>query len=238
MLYSAVKSPPRSSSAWWATRPSSWPGKKNSSTLATCSWTRPAWWWTGTYYRHSSMYPSDWSNDLTCSQFMYGSMLLSWDLMPNDSNSVAYLSPRHLGTVKVNLRFAKPLPATTTFIAYAQYDNLVLIDGYHTAIFEYNAWRTADSFRRPWWGILGRTGLWLASTPGTNAGPCPLDFRQATSSTWPGVELGTLGGSLPQRLEAGWVLQFLWHCAVGVHIPTLTGDELRYQDICYTMKML
>ena len=96
--------------------------------------------------KSSGMYPSDWSNRMSAEQFEGGSMLLSWDLMPDDSDCVAYLSPRCLGLVKASLRFARPLPATTTLIAYAQYDNLVVIDTNHTVTFDYNAWCLAGNF--------------------------------------------------------------------------------------------
>ena len=96
--------------------------------------------------KSSGMYPSDWSNRMSAEQFEGGSMLLSWDLMPDDSDCVAYLSPRRLGLVKASLRFARPLPATTTLIAYAQYDNLVVIDTNHTVTFDYNAWCLAGNF--------------------------------------------------------------------------------------------
>ena len=79
---------------------------------------------------------------------------------------MAYLSPRHLGTVKASLRFAKLLPATTTLIAYAQYDNLVVVDAYRTVtpsttmcdVSAHNFWRPRRE--NDWW--LGR---WLVSTP-------------------------------------------------------------------------
>ena len=80
--------------------------------------------------KFSGMYPSYWSNRMSVEHFVGGIMLLSWDLMPDDSNGVAYLSPKHLSTVKASLRFAKLLLATTTLIAYAQYDNLVVVDAY------------------------------------------------------------------------------------------------------------
>ena len=85
------------------------------------------------------MYPSDWSNGLSVDQFMGGSMLLSWGLMPDDSDGVAYLSFRYLGTIKASLRFAKPLLVTTSPIAYAQYDNMVVVDAYRSVTFDYNA---------------------------------------------------------------------------------------------------
>ena len=68
--------------------------------------------------KFSGMYPSYWSNGMSVKHFVGGIMLLSWDLMPDDSNGVA------------SLRFAKLLLATTTLIAYAQYDNLVVVDAY------------------------------------------------------------------------------------------------------------
>ena len=66
-------------------------------------------------------------------------MLLSWDLMPDDSDRKAYLSARRLDTVKASLRFAKPLLTMTTLLAYAQYHNLVVVDTYRAVTFDYNA---------------------------------------------------------------------------------------------------
>ena len=43
---------------------------------------------------------------------------------PDDYNSMAYQSPRYLGTVKASLRFARPLPTMNTLIAYVQYGNI------------------------------------------------------------------------------------------------------------------
>ena len=100
----------------------------------------------------SGMCPSDWSNGLSVDQFMGGSMLLSWDLMPDDSDGVAYLSTRYLGTIKASLRFAKPLLATTTPIAYAQYDDMVVVDAYRSV----TTMHLTGNFSRPsgespWW---------------------------------------------------------------------------------------
>ena len=101
--------------------------------------------------KSDEMYPSDWSNGLSAPQFVGGTMLLSWDLTPEYSDGTAYLSPRHLGTMKASLRFTKPLPTTTTLLAYAQYDNLVVGDAYHTVTFDYNVWCLGGNFRRPSW---------------------------------------------------------------------------------------
>ena len=146
MLCSLEKFLPRSSLAWWALKPLRVPGKRIASTMHI--WT---WIWTvcqpwppdlmqglydQPYLTEVQWHVPQW---LSVDQFMGGSMLLSWDLMPDDSNGVAYLSSRHLGTIKASLRFPKPLLATTTLIAYAQYDNLVVVDTYRSVTFDYNA---------------------------------------------------------------------------------------------------
>ena len=64
-----------------------------------------------TLLKSAWMYPSNWSNGLSAKQFVGGSMLLSCDLMPHDSDGMVYLSPRCLGTMKASLRFAKALAA-------------------------------------------------------------------------------------------------------------------------------
>ena len=119
-------------------RPLSVSEERTTSTSLTWTCTQPAWWWMGllpprplqqsfewgTYaeayhalMKSGSMYPSDWGNDLMVDWFVGSSMLLFWDLKPDNSISMAYLSPRCLGTVKSGLRGAMPMPATTTLIA-------------------------------------------------------------------------------------------------------------------------
>ena len=120
-------------------------------------------------------------------------MPLSWDLMPNDSDGVAYLNTWCLGTVKASLRFAKPLPVTTTLIAYAQYENLVVVDAYHTVTFDYNMWCWASNFRRPSGGSPWRLGCWSMSTPGMKTGPCLPSSRLPTWSKC--LVVGLLGNT-------------------------------------------
>ena len=134
------------------------------------------------------------------------SMPLSWDLTLGDCDSVAYLSPRHLGTVKTSLRFAMHLPATTTLKAYAQYDNLVVISAYCTVTFEYSVWCPAGNFWRPSVESPWRLGCWLMSTPGMNIGPCqhtsqlPIWSTQIMEGCW--VTLGVfLILEVPQHAE-------------------------------------
>ena len=179
--------------------------------------------------KSAGMYPSDWSNGLSAAQFVGGTMLLSWDLTPDESDGTAYLSPRPLGTVKASLRFAKPLPAKTTLLAYAQYDKLVIVDAYRTVTFDYNAWCSGGNFRRPSWESPRRPRHWLVSTPGKNPGPFPSGSRLPTWSTRLTVAL--LGDS--RHAE--------YFDSYGTAPLESIYQRLRgmgYRDVCYSMKML
>ena len=90
--------------------------------------------------KSAGMFCGNWSDGLSAAQLVGGTMLLSWDLTPDDSDGTAYQSPRRLGTVRASLRCA---------LDYAQYDNLVVVDTYHTVTFDYNAWCSGGKFRRP-----------------------------------------------------------------------------------------
>ena len=174
----------------------------------------------------NGMYPSDWSNGYV-EQFMDGSMLLSCDLMPDDSDNVAYLSPRRLGTVKVGLRFATPLPATTTLIAYAQYDNLVVVDAYRTVTFDYNVWCWAGNLRMPsreshWW--LGR---WSVSTPMAPAYLINTARCGAAGVHWVGVFLEDSQHAKYFNLYGTTALEFIYQWL----------QSMDYRDIWYSMKM-
>ena len=114
--------------------------------------------------KSNGIYPSDWGNDMTAEQFVGGSILLSWDLTLGNSDGMAYLSLRQLGTMKANLRITRLLPTIAVIIAYMQHNNLLVINKYRTVALDYNTWCSAGSFRRPWWGIPGLPGPWWAST--------------------------------------------------------------------------
>ena len=145
--------------------------------------------------KSSGMYPNNWSNEISAHQFVGGSMLLSWDLTPDDSDRVAYLSPRRLG-MKASLRFTRPLPATTTLIAYAQYNNLVVIDTYRMETIDYNTWCLAGNFWKPSAESPRGLGRWSVSTPGMNTGParvvpgCLPDQHGSQQGCWGTLCLG------------------------------------------------
>lgn len=86
----------------------------------------------------SGSYPYDHSNGITGRQFEGGSFLMAFDLTPDlEGGSSDHISPRRNGTVKATLRFKNPLPSTITLIAYAQYDNVLLIDKHRAVSFDY-----------------------------------------------------------------------------------------------------
>ena len=130
----------------------------------------------------AGMYPIDWSNGFSAQRFVGDTMLLPWDLRPDDSDGMAYLSPRCLGTVEASLRFTKPVPTMTTLLTDAQYDNLVVVDAYCTVTFDYSVWCSGGNFRRPSCESPRRPRHWLLSTLGKNPGPFPSG---SWLPTWP-----------------------------------------------------
>ena len=175
-------------------KPSSVPGKKS---LQLCTWIWPAWFWVDAHYRpspgsqtiHKACMPrptmpywspvactpvtgamaclpiSSWVAPCCCPGTWHPKAVMVWPTYP----------PRHLGTVKASLRFAKPLPVTITLIAYVRYDNLVVVDAYENP---------------------RQLGHWSTSTLGTNPGPCLHGSRLPTWSTR--LMAGLLGNT-------GWV---------------------------------
>ena len=181
--------------------------------------------------KFSGMHLSYWSNGMSVEQFLGGSMLLSWGLMLDDSNGVAYLSLRHLGTVKASLRFAKPLPVTTTLIAYAQYDNLVVVDAYRTVTFDYNVWclgwQLLEPQKREWLAAMALA----VSTPLAPVCMVPGCLPDQ-HGLWRGC-CGTLTGCFAQGHSACGVLQFFRHRTTGVRLLSMD-----YPDIWYSTKIL
>ena len=90
------------------------------------------------FLRCTGAYPYDHSNAITGDQFEGGTFLMAFDLTPDlEGGSSDHISPRRNGTVKATLRFKTPLPSTITLIAYAQYDNVLLIDKHRAVTFDY-----------------------------------------------------------------------------------------------------
>ena len=83
-------------------------------------------------------YPNDRSNGITGEEYLNGSFLMAFDLTPDlEGGSGGHISPPRNGTVKASLRFKNPLPSTTSLVAFAEYDNTVLIDKHRAITFDY-----------------------------------------------------------------------------------------------------
>ena len=100
--------------------------------------------------------PRDWGNDLTYNQFVGGSLLFFWDLMPDDIGIVAYLYPRFPDTMKDES--VEPDWCGWAYITYPRTSSpyqscFDLLDYRHpTALF---------SFHHPWQGYcLGGPWRW------------------------------------------------------------------------------
>ena len=90
------------------------------------------------YIKNCGLYPYDWGNGVTKHQFTGGTMILGFDLTPDDgSEGVAYLTPRRFGTVKAHLGFKEGLTETVTLLAFATFDSTVSIDSNRAVSFDY-----------------------------------------------------------------------------------------------------
>jgi hypothetical protein len=66
-----------------------------------------------------------------------GYFMLLFDLTPDRSASASHKSHSDNGVVRIETRFAKPLPDGITCLLYMEYDNTVLIDASRTDTTDY-----------------------------------------------------------------------------------------------------
>jgi hypothetical protein len=69
--------------------------------------------------------------------FLNGYFMLLFDLSPDRSAFANHKSQPDNGVVRVEMRFAKPLPDAITCLLYLEYDNSVLIDASRTVSTDY-----------------------------------------------------------------------------------------------------
>jgi len=67
-------------------------------------------------------------HQITHDMFVNGYFLLLCDLTPDQGISEAYTSHPGQGNIRVELKFAKPLPEVITCLLYLEFDNSVLIN--------------------------------------------------------------------------------------------------------------
>lgn len=77
------------------------------------------------------------SNLITPNRFANGYHFLAFDLTPDNAGTQSHASLSRQGSVRIDVRFAKPLPNAVTVIVYAAYDNTIEIDKTGTVFTDY-----------------------------------------------------------------------------------------------------
>lgn len=90
-----------------------------------------------TLFTGTGMYGDDLGQCIKRSDYDKGYCLFAFNLTPDQSNGISHVNTRRHGTVRASLHFAKALPCTVTVIAFAQFDNVVLLDRHRNIIFDY-----------------------------------------------------------------------------------------------------
>ena len=158
---------------------------------------------------------------------------------PDDSNGVAYLSPWRLGTVKASLRFAKLLLVTTTLIAYAQFDNLVVVDAYQClhhwhlpawfkAAYLINTAHGGDAGEH-WLGVFLKDSQHAEYFNSFGIAPPESIYRRMLSMDYLDIWYSTkMLQGLFSRSCGLYAFYFLAMCSQGVPLGIITGAFQKY----------
>jgi hypothetical protein len=83
-----------------------------------------------TLFSGTGIHHRDEGNWLDREDYAKGYSLFVFDLTPDLSGELDHWSPQHHGSMRMEVRFAKPLPAVITCIVYAEFNGLIEIDQY------------------------------------------------------------------------------------------------------------
>ena len=81
-----------------------------------------------TLFEGSDIHHSNAGHQITYDMFVNGYFMLLFDLTPDQGASEAHNSHPEQGNVRVETKFAKPLPEAITCMLYLEFDNSVLIN--------------------------------------------------------------------------------------------------------------
>jgi len=81
-----------------------------------------------TLFEGSGIHHSNAGNQITHDMFVNGYFMLLFDLTPDQGASEAHTSHPEQGNIRVEMKFAKPLPEAITCLLYLEFDNSVLIN--------------------------------------------------------------------------------------------------------------
>jgi len=85
-----------------------------------------------TLFEGSGIHHSNSGLQITHDMYIQGFFMLLFDLTPDRGASEGHTSHPDNGNIRVELKFAKPLPEAITYIFYLEYDNSVRIDNSRT----------------------------------------------------------------------------------------------------------
>ena len=91
-----------------------------------------------TMFKGTRMYGDDVSHGLKRYEYPEGYCLYSFNLTPDKSDGQSHVSPRHHGSVRLSVHFAKPLPTTVTLIAVGEFNNVITVDKHRNIVFDYS----------------------------------------------------------------------------------------------------
>ena len=81
-----------------------------------------------TLFDGSGIHHSNAGLQITHDMYINGYFMFLFDLTPDRAASEGHVSPPDNGTIRVELRFAKPLPDSITCLFYLEFDNTISID--------------------------------------------------------------------------------------------------------------
>ena len=91
-----------------------------------------------TLFSGTGLHWKDEGNNISFTDYAKGSTLLAFDLSPDLSASEPHWNLQKQGTLRLELKFAKPLPAPINCLVYAEFQNLVEIDKHRNVVVDYN----------------------------------------------------------------------------------------------------
>ena len=80
----------------------------------------------------------DEGNDISREDYSGGYALYAFDLTPDLSEGGDHFNLSRDGSVRIDLKFANPLPNTINVIAYAEFENLIELDRNRNIVFDYS----------------------------------------------------------------------------------------------------
>jgi len=81
-----------------------------------------------TLFEGSGIHHSNAGHQITHDMFVNGYFMLLFHLTPDQGDSEAHTSHPEQGNIRVEMKFAKPLPEAITYLLYLEYDSSVLIN--------------------------------------------------------------------------------------------------------------